>query len=552
MLITSACGGGSGASGDNIQAIIVTAGANISLNEFETANINGGASGGFGALTYAWQADESITITHDDTSVANAVLSAPAVASVSEYTVSLVATDEKGARGSKSFVLTVSPINELPVAVITSNDIARYAAQTYPVTSSIILDGSGSSDADPQTEQAAISSYLWQQIAGPNLLSGLDTTKAIIEFTSPVLETSQTATFTLTVSDQELATHSTNISITLLAQNQTQAEASVSAVRDVFAGELQALNGTAQSLAPDAGPFTATWSSTSNAYINDVTQFSTYAAAPLVSENTQVSYVLSVQDSFRNTSTAQASAQVYAPAARTINDTGISLFANNNSVLATYQAGFAGQDADFGADRQTLSGLINKVGDGQAGFDFTRLDSRGDAVDNPSFNFDCVRDNVTGLIWQVKDIEDASNINYVDQQFTWFSEEENGNFEGAINDESTSCNVTSAQCNTQAYIEQINTQGMCGFFDWRLPNVQELQSIVHYGKTSPPLVDTVFFPYWGGANNTTLWYWTSQSSADGVSDDIARNAWAIDMHSGSDGYLLKNSEHRAILVRAGR
>lgn len=553
LLSISACGGGSGDSNSTTaESIVVTAGANISLDESDTASITGGASGGTGTLSFAWQADASVGIDHPDTSIADATLTAPVVTTLSEYSISLVATDENGVSASRAFILTVNPLNELPVADITSNDLAGYASNHYPVTSTIILDGSGSSDADPQISEAAISSYLWQQIAGPGMLAGIDSTQSSISFAAPTSNTSQTATFRLTVSDQESATDSTEISITLLAQSLTLPEAQVSDIRDVFAGEIQALTGAAQSLAPDASPFTAVWSASESAQINDATAFVSYATAPLVSDTTQITYTLNIEDSFRNTASAQTSAQVFAPMARTINDTGISNFANNSRVLSNYQAEFAGQDADFGADRQVLSGLVIKVGDGQAGFDFTRLDSSGDAVDNPSFNFDCVRDNVTGLIWQTKDIDDASSIEYADQLFTWYSEDENGNFAGDLNEASSQCNVATAQCNTQAYIDQINAQGVCGFFDWRLPDVQELQSIVHYGKTSPPLVDTVFFPYWGGANSQTLWYWTSQSSADGVSNDIAQNAWAIDMNSGTDGFLLKTSERRVILVRAGR
>lgn len=552
-LMLSACGGGSGSdSSSSVDAVLVNAGANISLDEEQSANITGGASGGTGALTYSWQADASITITHDDTSLADAVITAPSVAEIREYTVSLVATDENGSSASDSFILTVNPINIAPSAVIISNDISGYASNTYPVNSNIILDGTSSSDEDPQEGTQPIFAYLWQQIAGPSLLAGIDSSAGTITLVAPTLSATQTAVFRLTVTDQELATASSDITLTLLAQDETLPEASVNLIRDVFAGELQALSGEGASLAPSASPFSATWSSSSSATINDVNEFDTYAIAPLLNEDTEVTYALSVEDSFGNIATAQSSAMVYAPIVRTVNDTGVQVFANETSVFSTYQTDFAGQDADFGADQQSQSGQVSKVGDGEAGFDFTRLDNNGDIIDNPSFEFTCVRDNTTGLIWQTKTTGDTSSSAYVEQIFTWYSEEDNGNFEGSLNEASTSCNVSSGQCNTQAYLDQINAQGMCGFYDWRLPNIREMQSIVHYGKTSTPLVDTEFFPYWGTASNNTLWYWTSQSSADGVSNDIAYNAWAVDMNSGNDGFLDKTTERKVILVRAGR
>ncbi|MCP4234659.1 MAG: DUF1566 domain-containing protein, partial [Aestuariibacter sp.] len=50
----------------------------------------------------------------------------------------------------------------------------------------------------------------------------------------------------------------------------------------------------------------------------------------------------------------------------------------------------------------------------------------------------------------------------------------------------------------------------------------------------------------------TLWYWTSLPSADGVSNDAAQNAWAIDFISGVDNFLNKSSAASIRLVRAGR
>jgi len=45
------------------------------------------------------------------------------------------------------------------------------------------------------------------------------------------------------------------------------------------------------------------------------------------------------------------------------------------------------------------------------------------------------------------------------------------------------------------WLEEVNTEGgtgLGGFNDWRIPNVKELESIVDYGTSSPPLVDPAF------------------------------------------------------------
>ena len=54
-----------------------------------------------------------------------------------------------------------------------------------------------------------------------------------------------------------------------------------------------------------------------------------------------------------------------------------------------------------------------------------------------------------------------------------------------------------------------------GYSDWRLPNVEEMESIRDFGKTNPA-IDTSFFPnarasyYWSGttyrASTTYAWY----------------------------------------------
>lgn len=553
LLLLSACGGGgSETTTEEVTPLRINAGASIEVDEQQLVTLKGASTGGSAPVTYAWSNTANIVIDHADTSLTDASLTSPVVTQISNYILTLTVTDSQGNQASDVLTLTVNPVNLPPQANIQANQIQGYNSFNYPNGASIQLDGSGSTDTDGVSDLALITSYVWQQIAGPNLLAGIATTMNSIEFVAPVLNQTESATFRLTVTDQEGASNSRDVSLTLLPQSATLPVLTVSASPSILSGELFPLNASITSNAPDAGPFSVNWTTDSMAIIDSNTSINAYATSPLVTQTEQISIQINAQDSFRNEVIKQVNVTIHPVQVKRLNDSGVVSFVNINSVNDNYVIEYPGQDAAYGADRQVKSGTLSKTGDGEQGFDFTRLDNNGNIVSNPSFAFSCVRDNVTGLVWQVKDNQDTTSLNYTEQSFTWFSEEENGNVEGSLNTDSLACNVSNGQCNTQDYVTEMNTQGLCGFFDWRLPKPREIQSIVHYGSASQPLVDQVFFPFLGSASASELWYWTSQSSADGVLLDMANNAWAYDLYSGKDGFLSKDTLQRVILVRAGQ
>jgi hypothetical protein len=67
--------------------------------------------------------------------------------------------------------------------------------------------------------------------------------------------------------------------------------------------------------------------------------------------------------------------------------------------------------------------------------------------------------------------------------------------------------------------------------DWRLPNMNELHSLVNYSRQVNPLIDAMYFP-------DTIWerriYWSSTTS------DFSQNeAWYVDFYGGAVSYLNK-------------
>jgi hypothetical protein len=209
------------------------------------------------------------------------------------------------------------------------------------------------------------------------------------------------------------------------------------------------------------------------------------------------------------------------------NDTGQSEVYTASSVSVDPEpAGFPGQDARYGRDAAAADGALAKQGAGAAGFDFSKVTVTGDLLgvqDQPwsrdAQGFDdgsevqgtrwsCVLDHVTGLLWEVKTYTAAPGLRDREWTYSWYSSAErpdgtanasNGGSPGGVNRGEcldkfdADSNPGGNYCDTAGYVAVINESGLCGFNDWRMPTLDELRSIVHYGARGPA-IDTGFFP----------------------------------------------------------
>ncbi|MCH8532103.1 MAG: DUF1566 domain-containing protein [Saccharospirillum sp.] len=134
------------------------------------------------------------------------------------------------------------------------------------------------------------------------------------------------------------------------------------------------------------------------------------------------------------------------------------------------QTAIAGQDGLVGRDASAPT----KLGAGSGGFDFTKLDSSGQPITDGSAH-SCVRDNLTGLIWEVKT---TSNRN---ERYVWGT------------------NTGSALGSVNAHVATTNNAGLCGLSNWRLPTATELFGLVDfdkpYGVTVAASADSVIEQY---------------------------------------------------------
>ncbi|CAK0773642.1 exported hypothetical protein [Gammaproteobacteria bacterium] len=206
-----------------------------------------------------------------------------------------------------------------------------------------------------------------------------------------------------------------------------------------------------------------------------------------------------------------------------LNDTGITTCSDaTHNNLPCPVAGFPGQDAEFGTN----------------GFDFTKLDASGNALPVSTTNHVCVRDNVTGLIWEVK--TDDSGLRDKDWTYTWYDSNPATNGGAAGTASGGKCYAT-GRCDTEKYVQDVNTAGLCGFHDWRMPTPNELLSIVDNSRYNPSIA-IGYFP-----NTLSSSFWSSSPGADG-----SYNAWGVNFSYG-DVYDGSRSSALAVrLVRGGQ
>ena len=131
--------------------------------------------------------------------------------------------------------------------------------------------------------------------------------------------------------------------------------------------------------------------------------------------------------------------------------------------------------------------------------DYIKFSSDGSEKKTNSKKWSCVLDKKTNLLWEVKKID--NKIQNPLDTYTWFDGKT-----GVANGKHSNKCYLSSYCNTNNYINIINSKKLCGYSSWRLPTVKEIISIRSYSKNQIA-IDKFFFP-----NTQAGLYWTSNES----------------------------------------
>jgi hypothetical protein len=269
-----------------------------------------------------------------------------------------------------------------------------------------------------------------------------------------------------------------------------------------------------------------------------------------------------------------------------LTDSGVISYYNNGRFDALVPDGeHPYQDADFGLDTNDLYANRNGV----YGFFYNKIDDAGNALPANNTRQECTYDAHTGLTWEIKseffhhDFSEkptaeeleyelmitGQHYNNRNGRYRYYNADDtkNGGSRGSVNNKeltapvfaSQSCmfpprdhpmhisSVTQRGCTTDSYVALVNKTAKCGAIDWRLPSINELQTLMVY-EVSHRGFDQDYFPdtdaseaYNGQGDFVFL------SSTPSVDNDAS--VWCMDVSSRRVKLCNKNYPHHVRLVR---
>jgi Protein of unknown function (DUF1566)/Repeat of unknown function (DUF5648) len=171
--------------------------------------------------------------------------------------------------------------------------------------------------------------------------------------------------------------------------------------------------------------------------------------------------------------------------------------------------------------------------DGKLGFSYSDVTKAAGGVYAKT---ECIKDNISGLTWEGKT---ASGLRSAIQTYTNYdSTTKTQKWDGSNQVNPTQTEI-GAITNTVGYKNYVNSIALCGYTDWRLPSVSELDGLVDVVPNAYGHLDVTWFP-----NSWGTGYWSS-------TDNGNTNAWFMDMYSAASATYPRHIDIAVRLVRGG-
>lgn len=530
----AACGGGSSSDDTNIQASVF-AGNDIEVVEKSAFTLLAKGSPADGVFT--WQRVSGPLMDVFPVDGAEQTITAPDVKLDSELVLRVTYKTDNGAVVSDDLSVFITSNNQLPVAAITQT-APENLISTY--NDIVTLSAVDSFDLD---ENGRIVSYLWRLLTNVDLdVDSYD--NQTLSFTHPLLEHNTNLVWSLTVTDDEGGSSSSEFQMTL-NKAATLVIADAGDDKNVEEFDEVILDATNSKVIGDT--YQCKWQQlTGKIQTLNANQCVTSFNASDVDLNTALGFEVTVTDVKGRSASDAVFVNVSPKALGLINDTGIGECYNNTQKINCGSADFPKQDAELGRDN--FANFLAKTGKGNLAFDYTKLNEFADELADDASHFSCVRDNTTGLVWEVKSpisgVVPATTLRDVQNHYIWQGAENSGDVTGTAN---TSC-PSNQDCGLQTYVDEVNASNFCGGSNWRVPNYSELLGLIDYAKQGQGMMlDKAFFPNAPAPEVLGhLRYWTSQTAVDGTG---LTQAYTIDMLDGNDTAYPKSNKAYVRLVR---
>ncbi|AOW77632.1 hypothetical protein A3Q34_12685 [Colwellia sp. PAMC 20917] len=553
LVSLAACGGGSGSDSKDTTPVpianvapIVSAGDDASVNETEIFTFSSSASDSDGTINNVlWEqtAGESIVISNADS--LTAAFTAIEVVEDTTLTFRLTVTDDDGEQSSDVVNVLIMNVNQLPtVAAIDDFEVfEQVAAELSAVAEDI--DGT-------------IATYKWEQTAGKEV-SLTNAEQPTATFVSGDFTAIETLSFSVTVTDNHGGSATDTMNVTVNPNFPPVAVIGIEGGDKVISqfitsGDTVTLVGM-NSYDNELNNLTYQWQQIDDTGVelvitNNNAADTSFVANTLTSAET-VTIQLSVTDELGLSDTEQVRIAITPVIHEKMNDTGLTFCADyaydgsgnhsnteNCADVVDVDADPIpdGQDADYGRDK-----VAADDSDGSKGFSFIKLDENGEPLPQNATAWSCVLDNVTGLIWEVKDESGSTGIRDANSRYTWYNSTGINDGGSAGTEDGGSCTDT-GNCDIEKYGSSVNAVKLCGITTWRVPTHQELNTLVDFSRQLPS-VDTNYFHH-----TKSGLYWSSTPYNN------SNNAWGVNFSEGlssSAGSSKNNSGYVRLTATKG-